>query len=63
MSKYCDRLVVLKSVSESVQAFDVNQKPIKGLRRSTTVQIASFNLVEPISHPEISDEQARECCR
>lgn len=58
MSQYCDKVVILKSVSESVQAFDANQKPIKGLRRSTTVQIASFNLVEPIVHPEIPDGKA-----
>ncbi|WP_271007057.1 hypothetical protein [Pseudomonas aeruginosa] len=60
MSQYCDRVVILKSVSESVQAFDANQNPIKGLRRSTTVQIASFNLVEPIVHPEIPDDKATE---
>lgn len=60
MSQYCDKVVILKSVSESVEAFDANQNPIKGLRRNTTVQVASFNLVEPIRHPDISAEEALE---
>jgi len=60
MSQYCDKVVVLRSVSHAVEAFDANGNPLKGVRRSTTEQIASFNLVEPIVHPEISDEKALE---
>lgn len=60
MSQYCDKVVILKSVSESVEAFDAHQNPIKGLRRNRTVQVASFNLVEPIAHPDISAEEALE---
>ncbi|MFJ2287819.1 hypothetical protein ACIOUF_15885 [Pseudomonas iridis] len=60
MSQNCCRVIVLKSVSVSVLAFDANQKPLKGVRKSTTIQIASFDLVEPIVHPEISSEKAAE---
>ncbi|MDG9856965.1 hypothetical protein N5C93_23345 [Pseudomonas nitroreducens] len=60
MSQYCDKVVVMRSVSVAVEAFDAQGNPLKGVRRSTTEQIAVFNLVEPISHPEIpADEAAR----
>lgn len=58
MSQNCDRVVVLKSVSTSVVAFDANQNPLKGVRKSTTEQIATFDLSESISHPEIPAEKA-----
>lgn len=60
MNQYCDKVVILKSVSTAFEAFDASGVPIKGLRKSTTVQIASFNLDEPISHPEIPTEKAKE---
>lgn len=60
MSQNCDRVIVLKSISSAVAAFDADGKPLKGVRRSTTVQVASFDLSEPITHPEIPAEQAVE---
>lgn len=60
MSQNCDKVVVLKSISSAVAAFDADGKPLKGVRRSTTVQVASFDLSEPITHPEIPAEQAVE---
>lgn len=60
MSQNCDKVIILKSVSSAVAAFDADGKPLKGVRRSTTVQIASFNLSEPITHPEIPAEEAVE---
>lgn len=60
MSQYCDKVVVLKSVSLSVEAFDAEGNQIKGLRKNTTVQVASFDLHEPIYHPEIPSEKATE---
>ena len=60
MSQYCDKVVVLKSVSKAVEAFDAQGNPLKGVRRSTTEQVATFNLVEPIRHPDISAEEALE---
>lgn len=60
MSQYCDKVVVLKSVSASVEAFDAEGKPLRGVRKSTTVQVASFTLGEPIQHPEIPKEKAEE---
>ncbi|MFF7864478.1 hypothetical protein [Pseudomonas monteilii] len=60
MSQYCDKVVVLKSVSLSVEAFDADGNQIKGLRKNTTVQVASFGLDEPIYHPEIPGEKATE---
>jgi hypothetical protein len=60
MSQNCDKVVVLKSVSLAVAAFDANGDPLKGVRKSTTIQIASFDLLEPIAHPEIPLEQAVE---
>ncbi len=47
MSQNCDRVVVLKSVSLAIAAFDANGDPLKGVRKSTTVQIASFDLLSP----------------
>lgn len=60
MTQYCDKVVVLKSVSASVEAFDAEGKPLRGVRKSTTVQVASFTLGEPIQHPEIPQEKAEE---
>ncbi|MHC8400310.1 hypothetical protein ACYZTX_12730 [Pseudomonas sp. MDT1-17] len=60
MNQNCDRVVILKSVSTSVEAFDADHNLLKGVRRSTTVQIASFGLLEPIAHPDIPLEQAVE---
>jgi hypothetical protein len=60
MSQNCDKVVVLKSVSSAVEAFDADGKPLKGVRRSTTIQVASFDLSDPIAHPEIPPEQAVE---
>lgn len=60
MSQNCDRVVVLKSVSIAVVAFDADQKPLKGVRKSTTEQVTTFDLFEPISHPEIPVEKAAE---
>jgi hypothetical protein len=60
MSQNCGRVVVLKSVSLAVAAFDANGDPLKGVRKSTTIQVASFDLSEPITHPEIPAEQAVE---
>ncbi|AWM92548.1 hypothetical protein DJ564_17885 [Pseudomonas sp. 31-12] len=60
MTQNCDRVVVLKSVSLAVAAFDANGDPLKGVRKSTTIQIASFDLLEPIAHAEIPLEQAVE---
>ncbi|MCP1496232.1 hypothetical protein J2Y86_000939 [Pseudomonas migulae] len=60
MTQNCDRVVILKSVSTAVVAFDADQKPLKGVRKSTTEQVASFDLIEPISHPEIPVEKASE---
>lgn len=60
MSQNCDRVVILKSVSLAVAAFDANGDPLKGVRKSTTIQIATFDLLEPIAHPEIPLEQAVE---
>lgn len=60
MSQYCDKVVVLKSVSESVEAFDAHGNPLKGLRRNTTQQVATFNLVEPIVHPDITADESLE---
>ncbi|MDI3358133.1 MULTISPECIES: hypothetical protein [unclassified Pseudomonas] len=60
MTQNCDRVVVVKSVSIAVVAFDADQKPLKGVRKSSTEQIASFDLFETITHPEISAEQAAE---
>ncbi|WP_416739119.1 hypothetical protein ACM1ZW_19865 [Pseudomonas sp. NFX71] len=60
MSQNCDRVVILKSVSLTVAAFDANGDPLKGVRKSTTIQIATFDLLEPIAHPEIPLEQAVE---
>lgn len=60
MSQNCDRVIILKSVSLAVAAFDANGDPLKGVRKSTTIQIASFDLLEPIAHPEIPLEQAVE---
>jgi len=60
MSQYCDKVVVMKSVSIAVEAFDAQGNPLKGVRRNTTQQVATFNLVEPIAHPEISAEEALE---
>lgn len=60
MSQNCDRVVVLKSVSLAVVAFDADGNPLKGVRKSTTIQIASFDLSEPIAHPEIPLEQVVE---
>lgn len=60
MSQCCDRVVVLKSVSLSVEAFDADGNPLKGLRKNTTVQVASFDLDEPINHPEIPSDKATE---
>lgn len=60
MTQNCDRVVILKSVSASVVAFDADRNPLKGVRKGTTVQIASFGLSEPIAHPEISDDKAAE---
>ncbi|MFV3314370.1 hypothetical protein [Pseudomonas sp. NY15374] len=57
MSQYCDKVVVLKSVSVSVEAFDSSGQPLKGVRKNTTVQVASFGLDDPIRHPEISDDK------
>lgn len=58
MSQYCDKVVVLRSVSLAVEAYDIDGNPLKGVRRNTTEQVATFNLEEPISHPEISDDDA-----
>lgn len=60
MSQNCDKVVVLKSISSAVAAFDADGKLLKGVRRSTTIQVASFDLSEPITHPEIPAEQAVE---
>lgn len=60
MSQYCDRVCILKSISEAVKAFDADKNPIKGLRRSTTVQIAAFSHDEPIRHSDIPDARAVE---
>lgn len=60
MSQYCDKVVILKSVSLSVEAFDADGNHIKGLRKNTTVQVASFDLDEPINHPEIPGDKATE---
>jgi hypothetical protein len=58
MSQNCDKVVVLKSVSNSVMAYDSEGNQLKGLRKNTTIQVASFDLIEPIYHPEISDDEA-----
>ncbi|MBZ9784162.1 hypothetical protein K9857_21735 [Pseudomonas sp. REP124] len=58
MSQNCDKVVILKSVSSAVAAFNADGMPLKGIRKSTTVQIASFDLSEPITHPNIPAEQA-----
>lgn len=60
MSQNCDKVVVLKSVSNSVMAYDSEGNQLKGLRKNTTIQVASFDLIEPISHPEIPDVKASE---
>lgn len=60
MSQNCDKIVVLKSLSNSVIAYDCAGNQLKGLRKNTTIQVASFDLIEPISHPEIPDEKALE---
>ncbi|HEP8278981.1 TPA: hypothetical protein VDT73_006329, partial [Pseudomonas aeruginosa] len=46
--------------SESVEAFDSHGNPLKGLRRNTTQQVATFNLVEPIVHPDITADESLE---
>lgn len=60
MSKYCNKVVVLKSVSVSVEAFDAEGKPLRGIRRGTTIQVASFEHSERILHQEISESKAQE---
>lgn len=60
MSQYCDKIVILRSVSKSVEAFDASGQALKGVRKSTTEQIASFNLIEPIRHADIDEEKALE---
>lgn len=58
MSQYCDRVIVMRSVSLAVEAFDAHGNPLKGVRRNTTQQVATFNLVEPIVHTEITADEA-----
>lgn len=60
MSQYCDKVIILRSVSRAVEAFDANGQPLKGVRKSTTEQVASFGLSEPIRHSEINAEKASE---
>ncbi|QZA96066.1 hypothetical protein K3369_20130 [Pseudomonas mandelii] len=60
MTQNCDRVVVLKSISSAVAAFDADGHPLKGFRKSSTEQIAAFDLQEPIIHPEIPAEKAIE---
>ena len=60
MSQYCDKVIILRSVSTAVEAFDASGQPLKGVRKSTTQQVASFGLSEPIRHSEIDSEKALE---
>jgi len=60
MTQNCERVFVVKSVSSAVAAFDADGEPLKGVRKSTTIQIASFDLSEPIVHAEIPAEKAEE---
>lgn len=60
MSQYCDKVIILRSVSKAIEAFDASGQPINGARKSTTEQIATFSLDEPIRHTDIDEEKALE---